>query len=403
MPAVAQTTNPQQGQGTARFESQSGDYIGGGERWTVTNEHGTFFAIPTDRNSDGAPDSVRISFDNTSGDDVGLWWDWTFTAPAGENLAPGSYDNAERDPFQEPENPGIDVSGDGRGCNTIAGDFIIEEIAWDCLVDAAGGSTLHITRFVANFEQHCERGDSALFGEVDFTATPGVACGSDPGTPGEPAPPPPPPVNFKLRLPGELDVEPLVLGNGMNRTVTVQSLVTQDFDSDVMIHVNTNAGENDDFHATLDRDHFSAPGSGEAKLTITTGGMTFPRPYQIEVVATSGTDTYVTTFTVDVQCDPPFILGTNQPKATTAVSGGTFTMNVASSGTGPFLYQWYRGMPGMTRSPVEGATSATLSTSTRESGPYWVRVSNACGSVDSQAGWVTTTSNMKMPNRHGKR
>jgi hypothetical protein len=50
------------------------------------------------------------------------------------------------------------VSGDGRGCNTLTGDFQIETL------DVTGGS-LHA--FTATFLQHCD-GGAALRGCVHF-------------------------------------------------------------------------------------------------------------------------------------------------------------------------------------------------------------------------------------------
>lgn len=61
-------------------------------------------------------------------------------------------------PFQASGHPGIDVSGDGRGCNEIEGRFDVRDIA----KNAAG----EITRLWVLYEQHCEGDPAALFGEV---------------------------------------------------------------------------------------------------------------------------------------------------------------------------------------------------------------------------------------------
>jgi hypothetical protein len=76
-----------------------------------------------------------------------------------------TYENAARYPFQSPTQPGLEVSGDGRGCNELTGRFDILEISYT--------SQGEIDRFSADFEQHCEGADSALFGSIRYNATRG--------------------------------------------------------------------------------------------------------------------------------------------------------------------------------------------------------------------------------------
>jgi hypothetical protein len=85
----------------------------------------------------------------------GLWWDVDLTAPDGNPLVVGVYENAQRWPFQAPTHPGLDVSGDGRGCNTVSGRFQVEELT--------------ATSLTATFEHHCEGGSAALRGCVHWS------------------------------------------------------------------------------------------------------------------------------------------------------------------------------------------------------------------------------------------
>ena len=124
----------------------------------------------------------------------------------------------------------------------------------------------------------------------------------------------------------------------------------------------------------------SAPGAGNATVTIRTGPTTFPRDYHVVLIASSGEQQYFGTFTVSVICDPPLILGLDEPQNQTVVRGSAATLNVKAIGSGPFTYQWYAGPRGSTHFPVDNETSTKLSAT---DGMYWVRVSNACGSVDS--------------------
>lgn len=78
----------------------------------------------------------------------GLWWDVYFdTSKLGYPLEITTYDHAQRWPFQAADHPGLSLSGDGRGCNTLTGRFQIEELEVENNV---------LKRFTATYEQHCE-------------------------------------------------------------------------------------------------------------------------------------------------------------------------------------------------------------------------------------------------------
>ncbi|HEX6095759.1 MAG TPA: choice-of-anchor L domain-containing protein [Thermoanaerobaculia bacterium] len=90
------------------------------------------------------------------------------------------------------------------------------------------------------------------------------------------------------------------------------------------------------------------------------------------------------TILIVVDCQPPQILGIGQPVSQTVNAGSSATFTVQAHGSGPFTYQWYRGHPGMTSSPVTGANGATFVTpAVNGRTPYWVRVTNPCGTYDS--------------------
>ncbi|HJT17087.1 MAG TPA: hypothetical protein VJ853_06860, partial [Thermoanaerobaculia bacterium] len=97
-----------------------------------------------------------------------------------------------------------------------------------------------------------------------------------------------------------------------------------------------------------------------------------------------------TTFELDVICDPPMITGLGQPANVTVSRGKSAQISVAPVGVGAFAYQWYEGFPGITSLPVAGANGPTLTTpALNTTQQFWVRVSNACGSIDSNAATVT--------------
>jgi hypothetical protein len=135
------------------FNSQPGDFVGQGQQWTYTTASGT---ITPSRVSNG----VRIAF---TGFSSGPFWDLYFVAPQAGVLVPGIYESAQRYPFQSPTQPGLDVSGASRGCNTLSGRFVVLEAVY-----GAGGA---VQSFAAEYEQHCEGGVPALFGSVRINSS----------------------------------------------------------------------------------------------------------------------------------------------------------------------------------------------------------------------------------------
>ncbi|MCX4910861.1 hypothetical protein [Streptomyces sp. NBC_00878] len=133
--------------------SQTGDYIGQGTGVAYTPTTATITA-------EGTAEYVRfrVSTDTT-------WWDVDLAAPMGEKLHPGVYRDAERAPFRTGRAPGLDVSGDGRGCNEVYGEFSVDQVE----TDASGA----ITVLDATYTQHCESADApALKGVVKYRARP---------------------------------------------------------------------------------------------------------------------------------------------------------------------------------------------------------------------------------------
>ncbi|SET92494.1 hypothetical protein [Stigmatella erecta] len=104
-------------------------------------------------------DFVRIHVTPTLASQ-GLWWDVEFSTRAlGTPLAVGTYPHAQRAAFAAPGYPGLSVSGDGRGCNTLAGEFQIHDIVWD---------SVGLLKLSASFLQRCEAGNAVLRGMVAY-------------------------------------------------------------------------------------------------------------------------------------------------------------------------------------------------------------------------------------------
>ena len=136
------------------FVSDPGDWVGQG--WTLLHEAPTSTFTGT---VDGVRNHVYFQIRGSDGLNS-MFWSLDFAAPQGQQLAPGTYLNATRYPFQAPTVPGFDFSGDGRGCNQLSAQFTI--------VDFAYGADGSVQRFTATFEQHCEGGGPALRGKIVY-------------------------------------------------------------------------------------------------------------------------------------------------------------------------------------------------------------------------------------------
>jgi hypothetical protein len=146
-----------------QYTSESGDYVGGGgaERYTPANAtlsvKGTAAFLTV---------SVRNDTDS---------WSIDLAAPLGEKLHRGMYYDAERAAFRTGTAPGLDVSGNHRGCNEVWGSFAINQIA----TNEAG----KVIMLDATFTQHCESPTApTLEGRVMLNAQPlSYDFKSDPG------------------------------------------------------------------------------------------------------------------------------------------------------------------------------------------------------------------------------
>jgi hypothetical protein len=128
------------------MNSDSGDWIGQGLPWQYDDTTATFGT-----SSDGSVITTSVSAG-------GEWWTVQLAAPPGQSMAVGSYENAVRVVSRYPSSPGIDVYGNGRGCNALTGRFDVTEVTF--------GPAHYVVSFSATFEQHCEGGVPALYGEL---------------------------------------------------------------------------------------------------------------------------------------------------------------------------------------------------------------------------------------------
>jgi hypothetical protein len=136
------SVKPVRGRFSLRMTSQPGDYIGGGRTWSV--------APPAWKMHFGVgPDRRRLVF---GFDGPVSSWSASFGPPPGQVLQRGGTYEASRFGFNQTTS-GIEVSGDGRACDTVTGTFTVDALSFD----RHGALRTALIRF----EQHCGNAISA--------------------------------------------------------------------------------------------------------------------------------------------------------------------------------------------------------------------------------------------------
>lgn len=129
------------------LQSDSGDYIGAGQTYLYTQANAQLTV-----NASGGHLSLGISGNQN--------WQGNFQAMSGlSQLQPGYYGNLQRYPFHNPTKGGLDWSGQGRGCNTLTGWFVVDSVTYVSGV---------LTAIDLRFEQHCEGNVASLHGRIHW-------------------------------------------------------------------------------------------------------------------------------------------------------------------------------------------------------------------------------------------
>jgi hypothetical protein len=134
------------------YESPPGDYIGQGDTFLATGPDWAF--TPAWNGNHVAIHATHTGF-------PGDWWTLDLSGRYNQSsLTRGLYDDVRRYPFNNPATGGLDLSGDGRGCNELAGSFAVDEISWD----PAGLASIS-----ARFVQRCELTGPPLYGAIRWS------------------------------------------------------------------------------------------------------------------------------------------------------------------------------------------------------------------------------------------
>lgn len=360
----------------------------------------TFYATGSDYDNNGNLNSVSLYVHDTKAPN-GIPSDWqlSFSRAAEFGLKPGAI--TPRPGQAQPDPASFDAHLYNQDCDALKGSVTgLGKLE----VEPSG-----ITLLAGQFSYLCRNtlgqlgtvsgefyfeveaqggGDDGDGGDGDDGDDDGGDDGGD-GEGDDPAPPPSP--QLQILFPEELGAEPLRMVNDREQAVRFNTVTNGLFDSPIQLEVTTTADPTEEFFVDIDPRAVAAPGDAEGHVTIRTGALTWPRDYVVTAYAfANGALVNAASFVVSLDCTSPFILGVDQPSSLAGVPAGTqATLQVKAGGSGPFLYQWYRGMPGMTGEPLQAENNAKVVLTPRETGPYWVRVRNACGSVDSAAAMVT--------------
>lgn len=134
----------------AYLDSDVGDYIGGGQTYLYTSATATITAAVN-----GGHATVGISGDQGWGGDFQ-------TMNTINQLQPGYYPDLRRYPFHNPAKGGLSWFGEGRGCNTLSGWFVVDRVVYTNGV---------LTALDLRFEQHCGGGTAALHGQIHWDSS----------------------------------------------------------------------------------------------------------------------------------------------------------------------------------------------------------------------------------------
>jgi hypothetical protein len=126
------------------LESEPGDGIGLGGTYS--------YAAPTSISVSASGGLLSVA--------VGGWSGHFQAMNTLNQLQPGYYPDLLRYPFHNPTKGGLDWSGNGRGCNTLLGWFVIDGITY------TNGA---LTAVDLRFEQHCDGMTPALHGAMHWS------------------------------------------------------------------------------------------------------------------------------------------------------------------------------------------------------------------------------------------
>jgi hypothetical protein len=156
------TTVPLSGTGRAGFtgltmQSSTGDYIGGGRDYRYTESNGSeleYFTV--------TPSYVRFRASGPDAATTGDVWDLFVAPPAGRTFRVGDTFPVQRESFQTAPYGGLDIGGQGRGCNTVSGTVRV--------ADFETSPDGRVLRFDLQMVQNCDGSGPPLVAALGYAA-----------------------------------------------------------------------------------------------------------------------------------------------------------------------------------------------------------------------------------------
>src|SRR5438552_13283937 len=113
------------------LHSEPGDYIGlGGDYDTTFTPANSYYFSPQVRRSLPSGERAELLFVLGAGQTTPFALLFFGTGRLGIPMQTGFYPDAERADFASPGHPGLDVSFDHRGCNTVTGNFTVQDFEY---------------------------------------------------------------------------------------------------------------------------------------------------------------------------------------------------------------------------------------------------------------------------------
>lgn len=151
------------------LQSQPGDFIGQGGTYDIVYPSNEISA-QIRRSLPSGPAELLFVLGHSSPDNTFALL-FFGTDQLGIPIQPGVYglpgNTAQRADFAQPGHPGLDVSFQGRGSNTLTGNFTITDVSF--FHDS--NNQLQVGSFMASFEQHSGGATPALFGTFTFRSS----------------------------------------------------------------------------------------------------------------------------------------------------------------------------------------------------------------------------------------